>query len=103
MNSNKNISRHPVTRYPTKKDVWLWISIALTAIIFLLTPFFLITESIDLKMKIIISFRCFAAFDFLVCILFSVHYVLTPSELLIRYPALNRRIPLIEIYDVFPT
>ena len=43
------------------------------------------------------------AFGFLVCVLFRVQYVLTPTDLLIRYPAMNRRIPLTEIYEVFPT
>jgi hypothetical protein len=29
--------------------------------------------------------------------------VLTPTELLIYYPAMNRRVPLTDIYEVFPT
>jgi hypothetical protein len=96
-------SRSLVSRYPSKKDWWLWGSVALCALVCLIVPFYLFTEPIHPLLKVGVILLCLAAFGFLVCILFRVHYVLTPTDLLIRYPAMNRRIPLKEIYEVFPT
>ena len=103
INTKKNLPRHLVSRYPTKKDWWLWGSIALFTPMGLITPLFLIPESMNPLLKIATTILCFAAFVFLVCVLFRVHYVLTPTDLLIRYPLMNRKIPLTEIYEVFPT
>lgn len=96
-------SNTTTSSYPTKKDAWLWGSIAVSALISLIIPFFLVTEPLNPILKIAIMLLCFGAFGFLVGILFRVRYVLTPTELLIFYPAMNRKILLTDIYEVFPT
>ena len=101
--TNTETSRSLVSRYPTKKDWWLWGIVALSALVCLAVPLYLINEPIHPFIKIGVIILCCAAFGFLVCVLSRVHYVLTPTDLLIRYPAMNRRIPLKEIYEVFPT
>ena len=90
--------------YRSKIDWWLWLVISVGAIVILGSSIsMLITPPQDGLPNVWIALGMLLMAVFMVWILFSVHYTITTTDLLVRAAFFRWRIPLDQITEVFPT